>query len=145
VLSNTAQSYKLGPQALYPVTKMFESEQSLPEAVNKLSKMDSYDKKFMSLDSDVPKVQLQVDLSMRSIQVLQKEQIMLVKAVHGTGHGGFTGSGDDNGIMGSSPVPSGPNSSLALPSLSPQHSLREVTSITLFMFLLRYMVRLMES
>jgi hypothetical protein len=52
-------------------------------------------------------VQSQVDLSMRSIQVLQKEQIVLVKAVHGTGYGGFTRSGDDNGIMGS-PIPSGP-------------------------------------
>jgi hypothetical protein len=54
---------------------MTESEKTLLEAMNKLSeKMDSYDKRLTSLGSEVSKVQSQVDLSMKSIQALQKEQ-----------------------------------------------------------------------
>jgi hypothetical protein len=76
---STATPYKSGPQARYLVAKMSESEKSLIEAINKLSlKIDSYDKCLTSLGSDMSKVQSQVDLSMRLIQALQKEQVLLV-------------------------------------------------------------------
>jgi hypothetical protein len=44
-----------------------------------------------------------MDLSMRSIQALQKEQIILVKVVHG--------SASSSGVIGSAPVPVGAESS----------------------------------
>jgi hypothetical protein len=50
---------------------MSESEKHLLEAVHKFSeKMDAYDKRLTMLGSDISKVQSQVDLSMKSIQVL---------------------------------------------------------------------------
>jgi hypothetical protein len=70
----TAQQYKLGPQAQYLVDRMVESEHVLLDAVNRLSeKMDSYDQRLSSLGSNLSKVQSHVDLSLRTIQVLQKE------------------------------------------------------------------------
>jgi hypothetical protein len=73
----------------------------LVEAVNKLAaKIDSYDKRFSSLGSDISKNQSQVNLSMRSIQALQKEQVLLLHAVNPTGTSG--GSLNSNGVMGQS-------------------------------------------
>jgi hypothetical protein len=67
-------SYKPGPHACYLREKMSESEKSVLEAVNKLDvKMEVYDKRLTSLCSDISKVQSHVDLSMKSIQALQKE------------------------------------------------------------------------
>jgi peptidoglycan hydrolase CwlO-like protein len=58
----------------YIVGRMPDSGKHLLEAVNKLSeKLDSYDRRITSLELDLSKVQSQVDLSMKSIQVLQKE------------------------------------------------------------------------
>jgi hypothetical protein len=86
------------------INDMTESEKALLEAVAKLlEKIDSYDKRIVSLGSNISKVQSQLDLSMRSIQALQKEQIILVKAVHG-----FASS---SGIIGPAPVLVGVESS----------------------------------
>jgi hypothetical protein len=69
-----AQPYKPGSQVRYIVGRMPDSGKHLLEAVNKLSeKLDSYDRRITSLELDLSKVQSQVDLSMKSIQVLQKE------------------------------------------------------------------------
>jgi type VII secretion effector (TIGR04197 family) len=58
---------------------MSKSEKTLLEVVAKLSeKMDVYDKRITSLGSDLSKVQSQVDLSMRLIQALQNELVLLV-------------------------------------------------------------------
>jgi hypothetical protein len=54
------------------------------------------------LGSDISKIQLQVDLSMRSIQALQKEQVLLLHAVNPAGPS--TGPLNSNGVMGPSPV-----------------------------------------
>jgi prefoldin subunit 5 len=72
-------SYKPRPHARFLVDRMSESEKTLLEAVAKLSeKMDVYDKRITSLGSDLSKVQSQVDLSMRLIQALQNELVLLV-------------------------------------------------------------------
>jgi hypothetical protein len=79
------------------IDRMTESEKTLLEAIAKLSeKIDSYDKRIVSMGLDIAKVQSQMDLSMRSIQALQKEQIILVKAVHGSASSG--------GVIGSAPA-----------------------------------------
>jgi hypothetical protein len=76
-------SYKPSPQARYLVAKMAELEQNLVAAVNKLSmKIDSYDKRITTLKSDISKVRSQVDLSMRSIQALQKELVLLLHTMN---------------------------------------------------------------
>jgi hypothetical protein len=107
-----AASYKPGPQAWFLVAKMSDSEKKLLEAVQRLSeKMDVQDKCLTSLGTDLSKVQSQMDLSMKSIQVLQQEQIKLVKAVHIPGMSGAPAHACSDGIMGPSPTP--PSSELA--------------------------------
>jgi hypothetical protein len=102
-VDNTTSSYKPGPQARYLVEKMSESEKNLVEAVNKLAvKMDYYDKRFTSLGSDISKIQSQVNLSMHSIQALQKVQVLLLHAVNPIGPS--TGPMNINGVMGFSPA-----------------------------------------
>jgi hypothetical protein len=102
-VDNTTSSYKPGPQAHYLVEKMSESEKNLVEAVNKLAvKMDSYDKRFTSLGSDISKIQSHVNLSMHSIQALQKVQVLLLHAVNPIGPS--TGPMNINGVMGFSPA-----------------------------------------
>jgi hypothetical protein len=54
------------------------------------------------LGSDISKIQLQVDLSMRSIQALQKEQVLLLHAVNPASPS--TGPLNSNGVMGPSPA-----------------------------------------
>jgi hypothetical protein len=79
---------------------MLETETKLLEAISRLSeKLDSFDKRITSMGSDVAKVQSQMDLSMRSIQALQKEQVILLQAMNSTGAVGVSGS--NNGVMGS--------------------------------------------
>jgi hypothetical protein len=51
------------------------------------------------------KVQSHVDFSMRSIQALQKEQVILLQAMNWTGAVGVSGS--SSGVMGSSPATQG--------------------------------------
>jgi hypothetical protein len=68
---STVQVYKPGPQARYLVDQMTESEKHVFEAVGKLSeKMDMYDKRLTVFGSEMSKVQSQMDLAMKSIQVL---------------------------------------------------------------------------
>jgi hypothetical protein len=84
---------------------MAESKQTLLDALNQLSeKMDSYDQRLTTLGSDLSKVQSQVDLSLRSIQVLQKEQVLLLKSVHPAGGGGSLGATNSNSVIGASPT-----------------------------------------
>jgi hypothetical protein len=103
--TKTANQYKLGPQARYLVDKMAESEQTLLEAVNQLStKMDSYDQCLTTLGSNMSKVQPQVDLSLCSIWVLQKECVLLLKSVHPVGGGRSSGATSSNSVIGASPT-----------------------------------------
>jgi hypothetical protein len=97
--------YKPGPQVRYLVDKMAESEQTLLEVENQLSmKMDSYDQRLTTLGSNLSKVQPQVDLSLCSIQVLQKERVLLLKSVHPAGGGGSSLATSSNGVIGASPT-----------------------------------------
>jgi hypothetical protein len=57
------------------------------------------------MGSDVVKVQSHVDFSMRSIQALQKEQVILLQAMNWMGAVGVSGS--SSGVMGSSPATQG--------------------------------------
>jgi hypothetical protein len=99
-----ANPYQPSPQARYIVETMFESEKNLLEAVHKLTeKINAQDKRLTTLGSVFSKVQSQVDLSLKSIQALQQEQILLVKSVRVQRAGGLPGSLDDCGVMGSSP------------------------------------------
>jgi hypothetical protein len=79
--------------------------------------MDSYDQRFTSLGSDISKIPSQVNLSMRSIQALQKEQVLLLHAVNPIGPS--TGPMNGNGVMGSSPADDAINTSTD--SLPQQH------------------------
>jgi hypothetical protein len=109
-----AQPYKPGSQVRYIVGRMPDSGKHLLEAVNKLSeKLDSYDRRITSLELDLSKVQSQVDLSMKSIQVLQKE----VAKFH-RGGGGINPliSRTTSGVIGSSPTGEGINTALPLSS-----------------------------
>jgi hypothetical protein len=124
----TAQQYKLGPQAQYLVDRMVESEHVLLDAVNRLSeKMDSYDQRLSSLGSNLSKVQSHVDLSLRTIQVLQKEQVAILKSMNPSVTGGSSGSAGLQGLMGASPVelapsaPTTPRSSSGDTLPAPQH------------------------
>jgi hypothetical protein len=82
VFVSTVTLYKHGPQVSYQVKKMSNSDKHLLDAVTKLSeKMDAYDRRLTLMGSDIVKVQSQVDLSMKSIQVLQKEQVLLLQSV----------------------------------------------------------------
>jgi hypothetical protein len=100
VFDTMTSSYKPGPQACFLVDRMLETETKLLEAISRLSeKLDSFDKHITSMGSDVAKVQSQMDLSMRSIQALQKEQVILLQAMNSTGAVGVSGS--NNGVMGS--------------------------------------------
>jgi hypothetical protein len=82
-LANTMAQYNSGPQARFLVTKMSELEKKLFEVVHKLNeKIDSYDKRFVLLGSDLSKMQSQVDLSMKLIHALQKEQVLLVQTMN---------------------------------------------------------------
>jgi hypothetical protein len=102
-VDSTMTSYKPSPQARYLVAKMAELEQNLVAAVNKLSmKIDSYDKRITTLKSDISKVRSQVDLSMRSIQALQKELVLLLHTMNTRWISG--GSGSTIGVMGQSPA-----------------------------------------
>jgi hypothetical protein len=101
-----ALPYKPGPQARYLVNKMAESEKTLIDAVNRLlEKLDGYDKRFSSIGLDILKVQSQVDLAMRSIQVLQKEQVLLIKSVESVG-GSSTSAHTTSGVIGPAPTSS---------------------------------------
>jgi hypothetical protein len=112
--------YKPGPQARYLVERMSESEKHLLEAVYKLSKkMDTYDKRITLLGSNISKVQSQVDLSMKSFQVLQKEKVVLLSSVANLAGGVLPGHAGASGVMGSSPMQSGTPSSTSLPPQSP--------------------------
>jgi hypothetical protein len=92
---------------------MAESEKTLIDVVNRLSeKLDGYDKRFSSISSDISKVQSQVDLTMHSIRVLQKEQVLLVKPV--AVGGGSSASANSTGVMGPAPTSSPSISSLAI-------------------------------
>jgi CRISPR/Cas system Type II protein with McrA/HNH and RuvC-like nuclease domain len=105
---STVQVYKPSPQARYLVDQMTESEKHVFEAVGKLSeKMDMYDKRLTAFGSEMSKVQSQVDLAMKSIQVLQKEQVVLLKSINNQGTGSRSGSMESTGVMGSSPLPGG--------------------------------------
>jgi hypothetical protein len=105
---STVQVYKHGPQARYLVDQMTESEKRVFEAVGKLSeKMDMYDKRLTAFGSEMSKVQSQVDLAMKSIQVLQKEHVVLLKSMNNQGTGSRSGSMESIGVMGSSPLPRG--------------------------------------
>jgi formyltetrahydrofolate synthetase len=102
------QVYRPGPQARYLVDQMMESEKHVLEVVGKLSeKMDMYDKHLTAFGSEMSKVQSQVDLAMKSIQVLQKEQLVLLKSMNNQGTGSHSGSMESTGVMGSSPLPGG--------------------------------------
>jgi hypothetical protein len=93
----------------YLVDRMAELEHVLLDAVNQLSeKMDSYDQCLSSLGSDLSKVQ-SVDLSLSSIQVLQKEQVVMLKSVNPSVTGGSSGSSGLHGLMGASPVEVAPS------------------------------------
>jgi hypothetical protein len=82
VFVSTVTLYKHGPQVSYQVKKMYNSDKHLLDVVTKLSeKMDAYDRLLTLMGSDIVKVQSQVDLSMKSIQVLQKEQVLLLQSV----------------------------------------------------------------
>jgi hypothetical protein len=85
---------------------MSESEKHLLEAVHKFSeKMDAYDKRLTMLGSDISKVQSQVDLSMKSIQVLQKEQVVLLQSVTNSAGGALPSHAGASDVMGSSLMP----------------------------------------
>jgi hypothetical protein len=113
-VDNIVSSYKLSPQAHYMVDRMAESEKTLLEAVNKLSmKFDSYDKHLTSLGSNIANVQSQVDLSIKSIQTLQQDQVVLVKSMNAVGSE-IPGSNGSSGLMGSSP-----GSASAIPVMTP--------------------------
>jgi hypothetical protein len=60
-------------------------------------------------------VQSQVDLAMRSIQVLQKEHVLLVKSI--TGDGGSSVSANSTSVMG--PAPSS-SLNISSPTVQPQ-------------------------
>jgi hypothetical protein len=97
--------YKPRPQPLFLADKMSKLEGKLLEAMNKLSeKMDLYDKHLTSMGSDLCEVQNQVDLLMHSVQVLQKEQVLLLKSVSEFGKGNHKSGVDDTGVIG--PIPS---------------------------------------
>jgi hypothetical protein len=98
-----AASYKPSPQLRFLVVKMSDPEKKSLEAVQRFSeKMVVQDKCLTSLGTDLSKVQSQMDLSMKSIQVLQQEQIKLVKVVRVPGMGGTPTSGGSDDIMGPS-------------------------------------------
>jgi hypothetical protein len=91
VFVSTVTLYKHGPQVSYQVKKMSNSDKHLLDAVTKLSeKMDAYDRRLTLMGSNIVKVQSQVDLSMKSIQVLQKEQVLLLQSVTNLVSSGFT-------------------------------------------------------
>jgi hypothetical protein len=112
--------YKHGPQVRYLVEKMSDSEKHLLDVVTKLSeKIDAYDRRLTSMGSDIAKVHSQVDLSMKLIQVLQKEQVLLQQPVTNPVSSGRPGPVRGSGVMGSSPSLSGSPSSAMLPYQSP--------------------------
>jgi formyltetrahydrofolate synthetase len=109
-------SYKPSPQMRYLVEKMTDSEKTLLEAITKLfEKMDIYDKRITSMGSDLSKVQSQVDLSMRSIQALEKEQVLLVQMIHSGGPAGPSRSQVTAGVMGPSPTVSASTTASPVP------------------------------
>jgi hypothetical protein len=116
-----ASSYKPGPQALFLVDRMSKLETKLLEAVTRISeRLDSFDKCITSMGSDAAEVQSQMDLSMRSILALQKEQVILLQAMNSLGAPGTSGS--NCGVMGSSPVAPGVTPTPpAQPSYGPLH------------------------
>jgi hypothetical protein len=119
-IGRTMSSYKPRPQARYLVDRMTNSEKTLLEAISKLyEKFDSYDKRLTSLGSNVSKVQAQVGLSICSIQALQKEQILLVKAMQGSSNSGHQGATESDGLVGTSPLPQ--TQSPPASSTPPQH------------------------
>jgi hypothetical protein len=99
---------------------MAELEQNLIEVVNRLSgKMDSYEKHITTIGSDLSKVQSQVDLSMLSIQALQKKQVLLLQAINSPGNS--SGSGNTQGVIGQAPATMQTISSSSVPPSPPQH------------------------
>jgi hypothetical protein len=98
---------------------MAELEKILIDAMNKLSeKMDGYDKHFSTIGFDISKVQSQVDMVMQSIQILQKEQVLLVKSIaDGEGSSASTNS---VGVMGTALASAPSASSLAVLPHQPQ-------------------------
>jgi hypothetical protein len=90
--------------ARYLADRMAEPKQNLIEAINKLSgKKQNIHKRITTLGSDLSKVQSQVDLSMRSIQALQKKHVLLLQTISP----GISGaSGSSNGVIGKAPATS---------------------------------------
>jgi hypothetical protein len=112
----TAPQYKPEPQALFLADRMSESEGKLLEAMNKLAeKMDSYERRLTSMGSNLSKVQSQVDLSMTSIQMLQKEHVVLLKSFSAMNKSVTSSSTIESGVIGSAPAPPFPGSSLNAP------------------------------
>jgi hypothetical protein len=98
VFVSTVTLYKHGPQVSYQVKKMSNSDKHLLDAVTKLSeKMDAYDRRLTLMGSNIVKVQSQVDLSMKSIQVLQKEQVLLLQSVTNPVSSGRLGLAEGSG------------------------------------------------
>jgi hypothetical protein len=85
-------------------------------------KMDLYDKCFSSFGSDLSKVQSQVDLSMKSIQALQKEQVLLVQTMNHPRVGGFPASRESGGVMGASSTLGSHSESFPVVQSSQPHS-----------------------
>jgi hypothetical protein len=74
------------------------------EAIAKLTeKVEAYDKCLTVMGSHISKVQFQIDLSMRSIQALQKEHVLLVKYVKTSDAMSTTAMGSTDGVMGIAP------------------------------------------
>jgi hypothetical protein len=69
------------------------------------------------MGSDLSKVQFQVDLSMRSIQALKKEHVLLVQMIHSGGPAGPSGSQGTTEVMG----PSLAALAFTMASLAPPH------------------------
>jgi hypothetical protein len=76
------------------------------------------------MGSDISKVQSHIDLSMRSIQCLQKEQVLLVKSMKTSGATSTNALGSTDGVMVAAPPPMIPSTDSAPQPRGPQ-----VTSI----------------
>jgi hypothetical protein len=104
------------------IVQMSESKKTVLNGVHKLSeKMEDYNKHLTLLRSDISKIQSLMDHSMRSIQALRKEQVLLLKSVGSSSsssgvHGGVHGSMTTSGVMGPSLAP-------AIPEPAPPHPL----------------------
>jgi hypothetical protein len=91
----------------YLVAKMSGSEKIILEAMNKLTeRFDSYDKRITTLGSNLAKVQSQVDLSLCSIEVVLKEQIVLLEVANSSDGTSLLKAIDSTVVMGPLPTSS---------------------------------------